>query len=272
MGEACQSVFQRYEKKYMLDRQQYDRLGRMLADRMEADAYGRYTICNLYYDTSDYRMIRTSLEKPVYKEKLRVRSYGVPGEEDSVFVELKKKYEGIVYKRRIALPKAQASACLKAGSFREAVAPDSPDGQIAGELNWVLRYYRPLPVLYLAYDRTAWRGKDNPDLRITFDTEIRFRQDRLDLSAGDEGERLLVEDSILMEVKFPHSMPLWLARELSCLSVFPVSFSKYGSCYQKRLLGQKQKSAGAAERVLTAGEQRQRKEPHRQRQGGKRYA
>jgi len=231
MAGKMQFCFKRYEKKYMLTP---DQLARMLAGMegyVRADEFGRYTICSIYYDTDDYRLIRASLDKPVYKEKLRMRSYGVPGSRDEVFVELKKKYDSVVYKRRTVMKAAEAAAYLHGGA-----APKRKD-QICREIDWFMRTYRPTPKVFIAYDRTAFAGLDNPDLRITFDTNIRWRDRDLDLRAGDYGEPLLPSGRILMEIKIPGAAPVWLARLLSEAGAFPTSFSKYGTCYTQNILG-----------------------------------
>ena len=180
----AQEVFARYEKKYWLSPDQYHVLRGLLLDRMREDDYGRYTICNIYYDTPDYHLIRTSLEKPIYKEKLRLRSYGVPNAQSQVFLELKKKYRGVVY---------------------------------------------------LAYDRIALYAPGEPGLRATFDTDLRWRGRALELEKGDWGAPLCGDGYVLMELKLPGVMPLWLARLLDSLAVYPVSFSKYGFCYRRYL-------------------------------------
>ena len=77
MTRPIQNCFERYEKKYFLSPEQQRQLLQAIGSHVKMDFYGRYTISNLYYDTPDWRLIRTSLEKPIYKEKLRVRSYGV---------------------------------------------------------------------------------------------------------------------------------------------------------------------------------------------------
>ena len=132
---GSQMVFKRYELKYLLDRRQLDAILQAIAPYMAIDQYGRSTICNIYYDTPNFRLIRESLEKPVYKEKLRLRSYGPAGAEDTAFVELKKKYKDVVYKRRIALPQAQAMACL-------AGEQPLPDSQIGREIAYALEFYQ----------------------------------------------------------------------------------------------------------------------------------
>lgn len=239
MADTYQSVFRRYEKKYMLDLGQYEQIGQAMQEHMKPDQYGSYTISNIYYDTDDYSLIRTSLEKPIYKEKLRLRSYGIPESQDTVFVEIKKKFKGVVYKRRIAIPKELADQCLadteSAAPFAGRISADSPDHQIAQELDWFIKYYHPHPAVYLAYDRKAFYSPQTPGLRITFDTRIRFRQERLDLSAGDDGQELLEPGQILMEIKIPGSMPVWLADALSELQIYPRSYSKHGTCYQEYL-------------------------------------
>ncbi len=230
MGSKVQKSFRRTEKKYLLDAAQYERLRQELAPYMEEDEYGLSLIMSLYYDTDSFDMIRRSLEKPTYKEKLRLRSYGVPNGNDSmVFVELKKKFKGVVYKRRVELPEHQAQRWLEGG--------DAPDNsQICREIDWVLRRYKLSPKIVICCDREAWVDKENPHLRLTLDKSIRYREDELSLSAGDHGRELLEEGGVLMEIKMPGSAPLWLAELLSEAKVFPAGFSKYGRCYEQKLI------------------------------------
>lgn len=201
---STQYSFERREEKYFLTPVQYEALLTPLRQHMHADEHEQYTICSLYCDTPDWQLIRTSLEKPYYKEKLRVRSYGTPTPDGRVFVELKKKVGGIVYKRRIALPAARADAFLRG----EVSVP----GQIAREISWFQRMYGAQPRVLIAYDRTAFAGVMEPGLRVTFDTGIRWRTDHLSLTAGDGGAPLLGDDRILMELKTPDTCPLWLSR------------------------------------------------------------
>ncbi len=233
MAEIIRSCFKRYEKKFLISRAQYEAMLAGMRDHMDPDAHARYTICNLYYDTDDWRLIRDSLEKPVYKEKLRMRSYGPAGEADPVFIEIKKKYDGVVYKRRIVLP-AGAAAAYMAGS------PLGDPTQISREIDW-LRGRLPLKAkVFIAYDREAYagaKGVENPELRITFDTGLRYREDRLDLREADDGKPLLSEDKVLMEIKIPDAAPLWLARLLSENGIRMCTFSKYGTYYKNIVLG-----------------------------------
>ena len=234
MGQNIQCCFERYEKKYLLTPAQYRALQTGMAPYMEADVHGRYTICNIYYDTPDFRLIRTSLEKPVYKEKLRLRSYGVPAADSKVFVEIKKKYDGVVYKRRAVMKPQEAV------SYLEGTGRPNHEDQICREIDWFLRTYQPEPRVFIAYDRTALAGRENSDLRVTFDTNLRWRTTDLDLRLGDQGSLLLPETQILMEVKIPGAAPMWLSRLLSGNGVFGTSFSKYGFCYQQHLAKQEQ--------------------------------
>lgn len=235
-----QSVFQRYEKKYLMAADQCEALERKLAGRLSPDRYGRHTICNLYYDTEDFALIRASIEKPRYKEKLRLRSYGVPGRNSAVFAEIKKKYKGVVYKRREELPLWQAENLLDHGIFPE------DQSQILQEIEWFLRCWRPRAQVFLAYDRVALSGGQDPGLRVTFDRNIRWRTEDLNLSQGDWGAALLPPGLVLMEIKIPGAMPVWLAHTLSELNIFPTSFSKYGTCYQKYLLARRFAAVPAA--------------------------
>ena len=233
-----QYSFKRYEKKYMLDEQQYATLCLLLNGSMTADQYGLHTICNIYYDTSSYELIRTSIEKPLYKEKLRLRSYGVPKNGDMVFVEIKKKFEGIVYKRRIQLALDDARSYLASGNNPKESC------QIMHEIDWFLKMYSPAPKIFIAYDRLALFGNDDENLRITFDCNIRFRESSLDLSKGSFGTPLLESGKIIMEIKIPGTMPLWLSRILSSLEIFPHSFSKYGTCYKNHIFSETLKKGG----------------------------
>ena len=227
---GIQCSFQRCEKKYFLTPAQQQALLAVMADHTRRDVYGEYTICNTYYDTEDWRLIRASIEKPAYKEKLRMRSYGTPAENGKVFAELKKKCGGVVYKRRITTSPARAEALL---ALR---LPGTAFGQIGSELEWFCRRYRPQPRVYIAYDRLAYAGIDDPDLRITFDTHIRWRTEQPELRCGDWGQPLLPDDRVLLELKLPGACPLWLSHALSDIGAYPVSFSKYGYCYKQYIL------------------------------------
>ena len=224
-------VFERVERKFLLTPSQYEGLMRVLPEYMQADQYGESTILSLYLDTADSLLIRRSLEKPVYKEKLRLRSYGVPGDGDNVFLEVKKKVQGVVYKRRICLPLDRAMACLAQGTIPAA------GGQIGREIAYMLRRYRLRPAVLLAYDRTAYTELEpSPiQLRITIDRDIRSRQTDLDLRLGAAGESLLAPGMRLMEIKTAHAIPLWLCAALDQNEIRPTSFSKYGRVYEARM-------------------------------------
>ena len=227
--DGIQNSFQRVEAKYLLTPRQYDSLRRGMEGHVRPDVYSHYTICSIYCDTADYSLIRASLDKPIYKEKLRLRSYGVPGSRDAAFVEIKKKYDGVVYKRRVTVTAAEAALAVQRGRL-------NGNDQISREINWFLYKWQPRPAVYIGYDREAWAGIEDSALRITFDTCLRARCRDLDLRAGDYGELLLPEDNILMELKFDGGAPLWLTRLLSENAIFPTSFSKYGT-YYKHLMG-----------------------------------
>lgn len=222
-------TFQRYEKKYLLSREKYLALWRELEAQVEPDIFFQSTVCSMYYDWADFRLIRHSLEKPVYKEKLRLRSYNVPGPEDQVFVELKKKFQGVVYKRRVALPAVEAEAWLAGRT----PAPDQ--SQISREIDWFLKTNPVSPRVLIACDRRAYVAREDKELRVTFDSSIRWRETELSLTAGDQGQELLADGQVLMEIKLPEAAPLWLAGMLSRLEIFPQGFSKYGQCYEKEL-------------------------------------
>lgn len=228
---AIQAVFQRYEAKYLINAQQYHQILRAMEPHMEPDAYPRCHIRNVYYDTPDHRLIRASLDKPVYKEKLRLRSYGEVCQGDTVFLELKKKYCSVVYKRRISLPLHQAEGVMAQG------LPLPQSTQIAREIDYVRDFYQHLaPAMYLSYRREAWQERGSGEFRITFDHELLAREEALRLSTPAFGTPLLEEGQYLMEVKAPGAIPLWMVQTLSKLGVYKTSFSKYGAAYQRLTL------------------------------------
>jgi SPX domain protein involved in polyphosphate accumulation len=211
--------------KYLVTREQAEAIRRIMSQHMVPDHFGEYLVQNLYYDTDDWSVIRDSIEKPLYKEKMRLRCYGVPDCDSKFYLELKKKYKGIVYKRRIdILPKD-----LFGGSVREIVSEE--DSQIARELDFYLKQNAVSEKIYISYKRIAYTGVEDEGLRVTFDTDIRFRLDRLHFWNPWEGGAILPRDAALMEVKTLGGMPLWLARALSENEVHPSPFSKYGACY-----------------------------------------
>ncbi|MDR1533137.1 MAG: polyphosphate polymerase domain-containing protein [Clostridiales bacterium] len=221
-----QTVFQRHEKKYVLSSEQYRMLTTRLGQHLEPDEYGGYGIANLYFDTDSYYYAQASTGRRPYKEKLRLRAYGRVSAETQVFLELKKKYKGVTYKRRAHLSYSEAKSFLK--------TPHNPSTQILREIAYVLNQ-RPLTAkVFLCYNRLALTGQ--PDLRVTFDTDIRFRLSDLRLDAGAWGTDIL-PDKILMEVKTPTAIPLWLSRALSDCEAFPASFSKYGTCCREFIFG-----------------------------------
>lgn len=223
-------VFARKELKYRLTASQDRFLREALAPYVTPDRYGESTICNIYYDTPDFRLIRKSIEKPVYKEKLRLRSYGPAGPEDKTFLELKKKYKGIVYKRRICLPERDAM------NYLNGTSPLPEKDQISRELDWFLAFYGDLqPAVYLNYDRTAYYSKEDPDLRITFDRNICFRTDDLSLQSLPGGRFVIRPGESILEIKAAGAMPLWLTALLTQANAQRASFSKYGTAYRMLL-------------------------------------
>ncbi len=226
---TLQSTFKRYEKKYMINEEQYHQIKECLKDYTLSDEYGSYTVCNLYFDTDNYEIIRHSIDKPVYKEKLRVRSYGIPGENDRIFLELKKKYKKEVFKRRIHLTVKEFEDYIYKG-----IKPDKSE-QILAEIDYYINMYKPYPRIFIACEREALKGKEDKNLRITFDRDIRYRETSLSLQQGSGGTRIVDENMYLMEIKAEGAMPLWLSGILNSMCIYPRSFSKYGYCFTNYL-------------------------------------
>ena len=221
--------FKRIEKKYLLSEQQYEALLRRIGGHLTPDVYGRSTVLSLYLDTPDHRIIRDSIEAADYKEKLRLRSYGTASADSPVFLELKKKFGGVVYKRRAVMSLREAERYLRCG-----IKPF--ESQIMSELDWAMRLYgRPQGAMLIACEREAWFDEEHPDLRLTFDRNIRCRDSELRLDRGSAGTALLPRDTVLLEIKTAGAMPLWLANALDAEGILPGSFSKYGTAYTRSL-------------------------------------
>ena len=227
---AYKEVFKRAEIKYLLKKGQFEELMPYLEKNASVDAYGLSKINNIYFDTLDYRLIRTSIDKPLYKEKLRLRTYGDTTDDTNSFIEIKKKFDGIVYKRRISGRYADTFNYLT--GHGESVGKSQVGKEIASFLD---TYPGLRPAMMIRYDRIAMAGKEDPDFRVTFDTNIRWSTLHLDLREKDKGRPIIAPDEYLMEIKIANAIPVELSRKLSELRIFPVSFSKYGRGYKDML-------------------------------------
>lgn len=235
-----QAVFKRYELKYMITADQKDRILKAMDPYMEPDRFGKSTVRNIYFDTDDFILARHSIAKPDFKEKLRIRSYAKADADSTVFVELKRKFDGIVYKRRLGMPEADAMRWM-AGSEDPSIQKEieSESAQVAEEIRYFAGLYKGLrPVLYLSYDREAYRLRDgsaaiggSDGFRVTFDTNILCRETDLTLESDAYGRSILDDGMYLMELKCPGAIPLWMVKILSEEHIYKTSFSKYGTAY-----------------------------------------
>ncbi len=224
---AYQSIFKRYEMKYLITKEQKNELLKELREYIQLDKYGKTKINSIYFDTPDYRLIRRSIEKPEYKEKLRIRSYGVTKQNSPVFIELKKKSEKVVYKRRIGTTEKEAIMylCKNIDCIE--------DGQIKKEISYVKNYYQNLqPMVLVSYEREAYYGTEDKDFRVTFDDHILWREEEVSLCKGSWGNKILKNDEIVMEIKTATALPLWFSQFLSKNHIYKQSFSKYGTAYK----------------------------------------
>lgn len=219
-------TFKRYEIKYLLTTKQRTLLLNEMKLFMDADIHGKSTILSLYLDTPDFLLVRRSLDKPMYKEKLRLRSYGTAQPDTDVFIELKKKYDSVVYKRREAMNLFELESYLKTGIMPK-------DTQIMREIDFAMKRYAGIaPAVLLSYEREAFYDKYNYDFRMTFDENILWRTEELTLNSPVYGTPILESGHVLLEVKTAGAMPLWLVHFFSKYHLAPVSFSKYGSAYR----------------------------------------
>jgi SPX domain protein involved in polyphosphate accumulation len=226
-----QAIFERREMKYMITREQKEKLVSIMTPYMKPDKYGHSSVRNIYFDTDNYRLIRQSIEKPIYKEKLRIRSYGEARHDSDVFVELKKKYKHIVYKRRLSMHEENAMEwiCDKKET--------TTHSQISNEIDYFCQYYQNLkPQVFLSYEREAYYSKTDDTFRVTFDENILCRQTDLTLNSENSGTPILPDDKIIMEIKCSGGIPMWMAHALSNEHIYKTSFSKYGTAYKTLIL------------------------------------
>ena len=218
-------IFKRYEKKYRLTKEEYLRFLSLIRDKLVPDKYGINTVCSLYLDTPDYLLIRNSIDAISYKEKLRIRSYGVPRDDKNIFFEIKKKYKGVVYKRRVSM------SLKEAFEYIDTLFPPF-DSQIMREIDYAMHFYKsPKPSACILCEREAYFSAEDPNVRLTFDKNLRYRRDFPNENNLKDGVCLLPEDEYIMEIKTPGAMPLWLASALSQCKIYPAKFSKYAHAY-----------------------------------------
>ena len=228
---SMKKVFQRKETKYLLNQTQFNKFFEELQAYMSVDQYGLHTIRSLYFDTADYQFIRHSMEKPKYKEKFRVRSYGMPTSESTVFLEIKKKMNGIVYKRRIPIRYDAYLFWLRTGGL----AGDLAESQIGHEIAWLFSKHVDLaPKVLISYDRFSLFSEVEEEFRVTFDQNICYQAKDANLDAA-RGKLVAPELYMLMEVKAMGAYPLWFVKLLTKHQIQKGSFSKYAQTYQHHL-------------------------------------
>ncbi|MDD3383795.1 MAG: polyphosphate polymerase domain-containing protein [Bacilli bacterium] len=222
-------VFKRVEKKYVLNKKQLEKFLLEISSYIKKDNHDEYTIKNIYYDTDNYQLIRNSIDKPLYKEKLRIRCYDCFNNSENVYVEIKKKFNKTVIKRRVNLNYQEAISYLN-----KKIKPNN-NSQILNEIDYFINFYELKPKIYLAYERIAFCGKDNPSLRITIDKNIRYRLNNYNINYDNDCDFLLDYNQYLIEIKTCTNFPLWLVKALNENELFPQSFSKYGNSYKQIL-------------------------------------
>ena len=223
------NFFRRVEKKYVITKKQYSALIDIIKDKMEEDEHGKSTICNLYFDTKQYELIRHSITKPVFKDKVRLRSYNIPTKNDVIYLEIKRKYDGVVSKRRIEINLNDFYSYIEDSRSIE-------ESQIKKELDYYFGYYNLIPTMFLSYEREAYYDNENRGFRLTFDSNILARNYDLEIEKGSYGVSILDKEKNIMEVKTLGAMPMWFVKALNELKIYPCGFSKYGEAYKELIL------------------------------------
>jgi len=219
--------FKRTEKKYLITKKQYDSFHKLSGNHIKEDENSDAIVNNIYFDNDDNFLIRQSISKPLYKEKIRLRGYN---NLDQMYLEIKKKYNKVVYKRRVPITFEEIDH-----SFHL----NQTNNQIEREINYLMEKYKPKPKYYISYIRLAYKAIDNSNLRITFDKDVLFRLYDLDLRYGRYGESLLDEGVYIMEIKSKEAMPLWLVNIMNYLEIYPTTYSKVGNIYKREQIKRK---------------------------------
>ncbi len=220
-----ENIFKREEEKFILNKEQYVKLFNTINNHIIKDKYFETTVCNIYFDNEHNDLIVDSIEKPLYKHKVKLRSYGVPNLDSDVFFEIKFKYKSMVGKRRIKLTLKEFNDYLDNHNYN--------NSQIMKEIDYLFKLYNLEPSYFIGYDRKSYCGKNNEALRITIDSNLRSRTNNLSLELGDIGTQYFNKELFIMEIKTLGGIPMWLTKTLSDLKIYPISFSKYGSIYKK---------------------------------------
>lgn len=223
--------FRRVEKKYLINEEQYRYVKGWIENRMVEDCHGKSKICNIYWDSPQYELIRHSIQKPMYKDKIRLRSYGVPTLDSKVYLEVKRKFNGVVSKRRIEL------LLKNFYRYKNQNILSKEDLQIRKELDYYFQHYNLEPTMFISYDRRAFYDKEDSNFRLTFDSQIIARDYELKLEKGSYGKYILESDKYIMEVKTLGAIPMWFVEALSEKGIYPCGFSKYGEAYTQIVLG-----------------------------------
>jgi len=218
------TIIDRFEQKYLIDKDDYNLLINIINDYLVKDKYFKETIYNIYFDSDDYTLINRSLEKPIYKEKLRMRSYDKTSDSTNIFLEIKKKYIRNSNKRRVVISYKDYLDYINYGIIPKC------DKQIMNEIDYCFKRYKLKPKIKILYDRLAYNLKDDETFRITFDTNIRYSKDNMDFN--NDNNTMFMNDKYIMEIKTFSGIPLWLNKILNSLGIYPTSYSKVGKIYE----------------------------------------
>ena len=227
--------FRRVEKKYILTREQYLFFKEAIRENMIEDEHGKSTICNIYFDTEQYDLIRHSIAKPIFKDKIRIRSYNIPTIDSNIYLEIKRKYDGVVSKRRIQIKLSDFYKYLNDNSCLD-------ECQVKKELDYYFKHYKLKPTMFLSYYRRAFYDKENRDFRLTFDSHVLARDYDLEIEKGNYGVHIFEKNKYIMEVKTLGAIPMWFVKLLNQIQIGPCGFSKYGAAYTQLILNADQRS------------------------------
>lgn len=228
--------FRRVEKKYILTREQYLFFKEAIKEKMIEDEHGKSTICNIYFDTEQYDLIRHSITKPIFKDKIRIRSYNIPTIDSNIFLEIKRKYDGVVSKRRIQIKLSDFYKYLNNSNT------SIDECQVKKELDYYFKHYKLKPTMFLSYYRRAFYDKENRDFRLTFDSHVLARDYELEIEKGNYGVHIFEKNKYIMEVKTMGAIPIWFVKLLNQIQIGPCGFSKYGAAYTQLILNANQRS------------------------------
>jgi hypothetical protein len=219
----------RYECKYLVLEAWVPEIRRIIGpfvrpDRFAPQAGGMYRISSLYLDSPDLQLLRMAREGWSERMKLRARTYS-ERQEDPVFLEVKRRFNGVVHKTRARLARAEVRAPLRSHAWG---APARSGPSELRQFVHLAQHFAVRPVRHVRYLREAYESRGGEPVRVTFDRALEQAEGRDgELSPDGSRWRPLGLEGVVLELKFTGGFPLWMGALVARFELERRSISKY---------------------------------------------